>query len=560
MRDIICDHCGASYLSNEYEQLSDSKCVYCGNRIKNSKSVDFKKIRTTNILFTFFIFLLMIFVAGITAQNVSHIIFAGLTGSVLGLLLLIFKKYNFIEVFTPLISFLPVILLIMLCIMGFMDLDHSSWFSNVILLNFGMILFAIVISIGFTKSKAEVGAELVGKTMKDLDLEGSSEFNDLLCEMDVLKNDEFYFQFIQQNFVKKTADTSNQGIGKNNLIKILDKMNLYPVPLTGEFVGELQIESMYLFLEKLYLLRKGKELDETDFHALYFNRIDESIIFSLDNFDKVKKVPLVTLDYLTEISQVKWTGANEKFLKKLSELKYGTLDYEYPELTTFRAQEKNFMKFLAACSAVKNSRGYLENVDFITAYKTYFKIIKTDLTRLKPVEIEEIKETSQYPLFRGNINLGRYLYMGIIVMLFLTKYNTLFSQYPLLTIILPFITIITVSYLSTDEYIPGISTGIFIGIIGSFPAIFSGFEKFMAIVLLYSTLGVIGGFIGSLLKRMKTGKFRASPQEMDMKKRIGKGYLVCKKCGDYYKLQPWESPEDFSTCQCGGEIEYKTRL
>lgn len=241
MRDINCDHCGATYQSKEYEQLSDSKCVYCGNRIKNFKSVDFKKIRTINIIFTFFILLLMIFVVGITAQNVNHIINAGLTGFVLGSLLLIFKKYKFIEVYAPLISFLPVIFLIMLCIMGFMDLDHSNWFSNLILLNFGLILLGIVISIGFAKSKAEIGAEIVDKTLKELDLEGSDEFNDLLGEMDVLKNDELYFQFIQQNFVKRTADTSDQGIGKNNLIKILDKMNLYPVPLTGNFIGDLQI-------------------------------------------------------------------------------------------------------------------------------------------------------------------------------------------------------------------------------------------------------------------------------------------------------------------------------
>lgn len=34
------------------------------------------------------------------------------------------------------------------------------------------------------------------------------------------------------------------------------------------------------------------------------------------------------------------------------------------------------------------------------------------------------------------------------------------------------------------------------------------------------------------------------------------GYLECEKCGGYYKLQPGESPEDFSKCQCGGKLKY----
>lgn len=33
-------------------------------------------------------------------------------------------------------------------------------------------------------------------------------------------------------------------------------------------------------------------------------------------------------------------------------------------------------------------------------------------------------------------------------------------------------------------------------------------------------------------------------------------YLVCNKCGDYYELQPGESPNDFSDeCECGGKLK-----
>jgi len=34
------------------------------------------------------------------------------------------------------------------------------------------------------------------------------------------------------------------------------------------------------------------------------------------------------------------------------------------------------------------------------------------------------------------------------------------------------------------------------------------------------------------------------------------GYLVCERCHGYYKLDPWESPEDFSSCRCQGKLNY----
>ncbi len=38
------------------------------------------------------------------------------------------------------------------------------------------------------------------------------------------------------------------------------------------------------------------------------------------------------------------------------------------------------------------------------------------------------------------------------------------------------------------------------------------------------------------------------------------GYIKCKECGDYYELKPGEHPQDFSSCHCGGELEYKLQI
>jgi len=39
-------------------------------------------------------------------------------------------------------------------------------------------------------------------------------------------------------------------------------------------------------------------------------------------------------------------------------------------------------------------------------------------------------------------------------------------------------------------------------------------------------------------------------------KDVSVSFLVCKKCGGIYELQPGESPTDFDKCQCGGKLEY----
>ena len=35
-------------------------------------------------------------------------------------------------------------------------------------------------------------------------------------------------------------------------------------------------------------------------------------------------------------------------------------------------------------------------------------------------------------------------------------------------------------------------------------------------------------------------------------------YLICKRCGGYYKLAEGKAPEDFEKCSCGGELYYET--
>jgi len=47
---------------------------------------------------------------------------------------------------------------------------------------------------------------------------------------------------------------------------------------------------------------------------------------------------------------------------------------------TFKRELKRIAKFLAVCSTVNKNKTYITTIDVISAYKTIFKIIKTDIS------------------------------------------------------------------------------------------------------------------------------------------------------------------------------------
>lgn len=109
----------------------------------------------------------------------------------------------------------------------------------------------------------------------------------------------------------------------------------------------------------------------------------------------------------------------------------------------------------------------------------------------------------------------------------------------------------------------GISFAIVLIIIG-----FAGHQ----ITFEYSTLKFISTTLVLCLLSAGAGGFEAiksrnnfnqkkeeyeEPNISDNEEHVDKGYLVCDKCHEYYKLQPGESPDDFhDECECGGKLQY----
>ncbi|WP_161597496.1 hypothetical protein [Methanobacterium paludis] len=91
---------------------------------------------------------------------------------------------------------------------------------------------------------------------------------------------------------------------------------------------------------------------------------------------------------------------------------------------------------------------------------------------------------------------------------------------------------------------------------------YSGIMMSLAIILYFNGY-LIQAFTFLLLSIFLFNNARviSKKQEESVSKNEKTGYLVCKSCKRYYKLQFGEKPEDFSDiCESGGELKYMKSL
>jgi len=167
-------------------------------------------------------------------------------------------------------------------------------------------------------------------------------------------------------------------------------INLSTLPFNLRPITDLihiwHFKAMYEILEYIYCMHSGRPLDHEDARNLYLSGLGESIVFALDNFNEVSKTPEISLKFFKKLSYVQWQDKKprkifENLTKIRAELAYG-LSRSY-SLMGFGVVEDNFLMLLAGCSAVNSGRDKINEKDVIRAYRTYFKLLKTDITNFK---------------------------------------------------------------------------------------------------------------------------------------------------------------------------------
>lgn len=163
--------------------------------------------------------------------------------------------------------------------------------------------------------------------------------------------------------------------------------------------------NFYRFLECVYSMNLGRYLQEEDVKAIFSSDILEKIILGMENFDRVNSTKSFDDRFFHHIKEVKWTDKHtEKFFDNLHDL---LASKSFNEIGTreasFKRELKRLVKFLAVCSAVNKERIYITTTDILTAYKTLFKIIRTDISNF--VNKKEYKGLLICPMCNGYYNL-----------------------------------------------------------------------------------------------------------------------------------------------------------
>ncbi|MDP2836307.1 MAG: hypothetical protein Q8N97_04935 [Methanobacteriaceae archaeon] len=169
--------------------------------------------------------------------------------------------------------------------------------------------------------------------------------------------------------------------------------NIFSSPL----LTSKQFIMIHIMIKYVHVIFSGRTSTWEDNLDILFSGLDEKIIFALDDFDKVEQndLPEPTTEYFQKLKKLKWQNKDSKILYiKLTEFTIEIKKYilDYPDLdqvlgwiTTYAVMENFFIINLAGCSAVNDDRSEVMAEDVVKAYKTFFKLLKTDVRKYKAI-------------------------------------------------------------------------------------------------------------------------------------------------------------------------------
>lgn len=160
----------------------------------------------------------------------------------------------------------------------------------------------------------------------------------------------------------------------------------FAIPKFGYMMRFYYVCVMYRIIGFRYFMTIKRDFSEEDIQNVYLSGLDERLIFALDKFDEVSEWPQPSSEFFQSLKMVKWKDRNtKKFAKNLKQLKI-TVGYTHFGLAKYHhlsSVEDVFIKLLVGCSAVNDGRDRINKEDVVVGYKTYLKLLKTDITKYK---------------------------------------------------------------------------------------------------------------------------------------------------------------------------------
>ncbi len=108
----------------------------------------------------------------------------------------------------------------------------------------------------------------------------------------------------------------------------------------------------------------------------------EKLMSLLSNFDRPVDFQPPDEEFYKKLKSIEWDKEGKKLHKKIYDILYHLNDVRFEGSATFSNGEYFAMTFLAACSAVKHNRDKILPEDVVMGYKTFLKLLNTDITKL----------------------------------------------------------------------------------------------------------------------------------------------------------------------------------
>jgi len=232
----------------------------------------------------------------------------------------------------------------------------------------------------------KIANQLAEKTLSEFNgVEGLSEVIDGVLS---LKDSEVY-ERVYKNSKKDPKEMTSYIDTVDDLLElkqvkiaseVLKKPPLYIASLTGVIVAT-HFEALFVFIGGIHYAYAQKKLNRNS--TVKEHAILERLMSLLDNFDKPEEFQKPDKEFYQELKKIKWDKTGKKLFKKLSDLKFEVQFETGYGSSTFRTGENFALTFLAACNAVHQGRNKILPEDIIVAYKTYLKLLNTDISKLE---------------------------------------------------------------------------------------------------------------------------------------------------------------------------------
>ncbi|WP_414470435.1 hypothetical protein [Methanobacterium sp. ACI-7] len=162
--------------------------------------------------------------------------------------------------------------------------------------------------------------------------------------------------------------------------EVLKDPPLYVASLTGVIIIT-HFQALFAFIGGIHYAYAQRRLSRTS--TVKEHAILERLMALLDDFDKPISFQPPDEEFYKKLKDIKWDKQAKKLFGKIDRLRGQIATVRWGSTSsTFGTTENFALTFLAACNVVNQNRNKILNEDVIVAYRTYLKLLDTDITQL----------------------------------------------------------------------------------------------------------------------------------------------------------------------------------